>query len=302
MAILGKLIWLPLLLTVVSAVILRNHNNGPTPIVMWHGMGDTCCAKGIGGIAKLLQANISGVYVHSIEIGTSEDQDRENSYFQAVNKQVDTVCKNLSATPELKNGYHAIGFSQGGQFLRAVAQRCPDPPMLNLVSMGGQHQGVFGMPRCPGSTAICNLMRKLLDMGAYTDYVQQRLVQAQYWHDTLKEDVYRKKSLFLADINNEVTKNPQYKENLQKLRNFVMVKFSKDTMVVPKDSEWFGYYCPGQVSTICSLQNSTIYQEDWLGLKAMDAAKKLRFIETDGDHLQFTTQWFLDNIVAPFLT
>lgn len=27
---------------------------------------------------------------------------------------------------------------------RAVAQRCPDPPMRNLVTFGGQHQGVFG--------------------------------------------------------------------------------------------------------------------------------------------------------------
>ena len=26
-------------------------------------------------------------------------------------------------------------------FSRAVAQRCPEPPMLNLVSFGGQHQG-----------------------------------------------------------------------------------------------------------------------------------------------------------------
>lgn len=24
---------------------------------------------------------------------------------------------------------------------RAVAQRCPSPPMLNLISVGGQHQG-----------------------------------------------------------------------------------------------------------------------------------------------------------------
>lgn len=24
---------------------------------------------------------------------------------------------------------------------RAVAQRCPNPPMLNLISFGGQHQG-----------------------------------------------------------------------------------------------------------------------------------------------------------------
>ena len=24
---------------------------------------------------------------------------------------------------------------------RAIAQRCPSPPMLNLISFGGQHQG-----------------------------------------------------------------------------------------------------------------------------------------------------------------
>ena len=32
-------------------------------------------------------------------------------------------------------------------------------------------------------------------------------------------------------------KNPQYKENLMKLKNFVMVMFGKDTMVDPKESE-----------------------------------------------------------------
>ena len=30
-------------------------------------------------------------------------------------------------------------------FRRAVAQRCPEPPMRNLISVGGQHQGVFGI-------------------------------------------------------------------------------------------------------------------------------------------------------------
>lgn len=27
---------------------------------------------------------------------------------------------------------------------RAVAQRCPSPPMINLISIGGQHQGNLG--------------------------------------------------------------------------------------------------------------------------------------------------------------
>jgi len=29
------------------------------------------------------------------------------------------------------------------------------------------------------------------------------LVQAQYWHDPLNDDLYKKHSLFLADINQE---------------------------------------------------------------------------------------------------
>ncbi|GAU99482.1 hypothetical protein RvY_10480-3 [Ramazzottius varieornatus] len=89
----------------------------PTPIVMWHGMGDSCCARGIGGIQKMIEANISGVFVHSIQIGKNEEEDFANSYFMPVNTQVDTVCQKLSQIPELQNGYHAIGFSQGGQFL-----------------------------------------------------------------------------------------------------------------------------------------------------------------------------------------
>ena len=77
-------------------------------------------------------------------------------------------------------------FSQGGQFLRAIAQRCPNPPMLNLISIGGQHQGVFGFPRCPGdNVTICNYIRELLRFGVYESFVQEHLVQAEYWQDRM---------------------------------------------------------------------------------------------------------------------
>lgn len=53
-------------------------------------------------------------------------------------------------------------------FRRAVAQRCPSPPMRNLISVGGQHQGVYGLPHCPGqSSTLCDYVRKLLNVGAY---------------------------------------------------------------------------------------------------------------------------------------
>lgn len=35
-----------------------------------------------------------------------------------VNQQVAKACERIRVTPELAQGYNAIGFSQGGQFLR----------------------------------------------------------------------------------------------------------------------------------------------------------------------------------------
>lgn len=277
-------------------------NNATVPLVIWHGMGDSCCNPlSMGAIQKMVEKEVPGIYVLSLMIGKTVIQDTENGFFMDVNEQVSFVCNQLSQDPKLKGGYNAMGFSQGSQFLRGVVQRCPDPPMKNLISVGGQHQGVFGLPRCPGeSSHICDWIRKMLNSGAYTDTVQKHLVQAQYWHDPLNDDLYKKHSLFLADINQERVVNETYKKNLMSLNKFVMVKFLQDTMVDPVDSEWFGFYKPGQAKELETLQESAIYTEDRLGLAEMDSAGKLVFLATDGDHLQFTREWFNDNLL-PYL-
>jgi len=33
----------------------------------------------------------------------------------------------------------------------------------------------------------------------------------------------------------------------------------------------------------------------------MDEAGKLKFLSIDADHLRFTDQWFLENIIQPYL-
>ena len=43
--------------------------------------------------------------------------------------------------------------------------------------------------------------RDLLNYGAYVDFVQDFLVQAQYWHDPLHFDTYVEKSQFIAEVN-----------------------------------------------------------------------------------------------------
>ncbi|XP_043280933.1 palmitoyl-protein thioesterase 1 [Venturia canescens] len=281
-----------------------NSTDSPTPVVLWHGMGDSCCFSfSLGQIKIILEEQIPNVYVKSIRIGNNEMEDVENSYLKNVNEQVEQVCNDLSNDPKLSNGFNAIGFSQGGQFLRAVAQRCPNPPMRKLISLGGQHQGVYGLPNCAVlEHKLCDYMRRLLNHAAYTKFVQNRLVQASYWHDPLKEDLYKKNSVFLADINNELVVNETYKENLMKLDRLVLVKFDRDTMVQPRESEWFGFYKNGQAVELESLEESALYKEDRLGLRQMNEAGKIVFLSLDTNHLQFTDDWFVDQIIKKHLT
>jgi len=273
------------------------------PTVLWHGMGDTCCYPfSMGKIKELIEKNLPGIYVYSIEVGESIEADEINSYLMNVNDQIDFVCKKLKADTNLTHGFNAMGFSQGGQFLRAYIERCNDPPVYNYLSVGGQHQGIFGFPKCLGNnTALCETVRKLLDLGAYTDEVQPHLVQAEYWQDPLNEEEYLAKSVFLPDINNNLeTKNATYKKNFMSVNEVVLVKFTEDTVVIPRESEWFGFFVAGQDRLVADVKNTTLYQEDWIGLKYLMDNDKVEFIPCTGDHLQFTDEWF-ESTLVPYL-
>uniref|UniRef100_S4PZV0 Palmitoyl-protein thioesterase 1 n=3 Tax=Pararge aegeria TaxID=116150 RepID=S4PZV0_9NEOP len=80
-----------------------------------------------------------------------------------------------------------------------------------------------------------------------------------------------------------------------------MVKFENDSIVQPKETEWFGFYAPGQAEEILSLQQSELYKMDRLGLKKMDEDGKLVFLSQPGDHLRFTEEWFTENILKRYL-
>lgn len=269
------------------------------PIVLWHGMGDTCCFPfSLGGVRKFLESEI-GVYVKSIEIGNSIVEDFKSGYLVHPNQQIEMVCAELSKDAMLNNGFNAIGFSQGGQFLRGLVQRCSTARVKNLITLGGQHQGVFGLPNCPSlSSRTCDRFRQLLNYAAYTELMQNFLVQATYWHDPLNEVKYKNFSTFLADINNELFINQSYVANLQKLNNFVMVQFNNDTIVQPLETQWFGYYKPGQDKVTQGLKESELFIKDRLGLKKMDDDNKLVFLECEGNHLQFTKEWFREKLFS----
>ena len=80
-----------------------------------------------------------------------------------------------------------------------------------------------------------------------------------------------------------------------------LVKALNDTVVIPNDSEWFGYYADGSLEVILPYKQTNWYKNDLFGLKTLDSKKHLFFNTTDGDHLKFSTDYLLDLIGIYFV-
>ncbi|BFZ61425.1 hypothetical protein YB2330_002490 [Saitoella coloradoensis] len=262
----------------------------PLPVVIWHGMGDNYQGDGLLQLSNEIREIHPEIYIHTIYISTDPSSDRSATFFGCVDRQVEAVCEQLRDDPELAGGFDAIGFSQGGQFLRAYVERCNDPPVRNLITWGSQHNGIADMPACKDTDWVCKSARNIARSNVWGSYVRDRIVQAQYYRDPEDMENYLEYSAFLADVNNERgEKNATYAKNLATLENFVMLMFKDEQTVVPKETSWFA---EKNVTSddVTLLRHRPIYQEDWIGLKALDERGGLTFLEVPGEHMQISTE------------
>ena len=152
-------------------------------------------------------------------------------------------------------------FPHGAQFLRALIRRCPGVKVHNLLSLAGQHQGVFGVPYCAGETNyICHTFQRILTIATYLTFIQDYVVQTQYWHDPYDELENKTMCNFLPDINQELQFKQEYRHQLLNISNFVLIKF-RDGMVQPPKTLWFGFYKGQSVETYFMFE-STLYKKD----------------------------------------
>uniref|UniRef100_A0A1D1ZX72 Palmitoyl-protein thioesterase 1 n=1 Tax=Auxenochlorella protothecoides TaxID=3075 RepID=A0A1D1ZX72_AUXPR len=281
--------------------------SGPyLPIVLWHGMGDSCCnPQGIGAVQDRIQRALPGVFVHSVATGATESADVLSTYFGDANAQVRAACEALRALPQLAGGYVAVGFSQGGLLLRGLLERCTGegaPAMHTLITMGSPHQGVMDVPGCwdvgGGAGAAwswCKAMQALLGHGVYYSWLQHNLLQAQYFKDPYHLDWYRETSGFLADINNDRdARNSSYVAALTSLRSLVLYQFDNDLTVVPRESSQFGFYNGTHTE---SMEETAAYRDDRLGLRTLNESGRLTLANCPGFHMQFTLDWFEQHVL-----
>ncbi|KAG6920103.1 hypothetical protein DXG01_010171 [Tephrocybe rancida] len=257
------------------------------PLVLWHGLGDSHSSPGMLEFASIIKDIHPGIFVHSVYIEEDLDKDRKAGFYGNVNEQLQAVADQLSAIPELKGGFDAIGLSQGGQFLRAYVERYNSPPIHNLITFGSQHMGISDIPICRPYDFLCQIARRATRSAVYGEWAQANLIQAQYFRDPTNLETYLSANHFLTAINNEIpdSRNHTYAKNLASLNKLVLVLFTEDKTVVPKESAWFGSeaaptnFHPEQQQPmvgsaagkeIIPMRLQPLYQEDWIGLRKLD--------------------------------
>ena len=68
-----------------------------------------------------------------------------------------------------------------------------------------------------------------------------------------------------------------------------------------QESSHFGFYALNQTETVVDVKDSDLFIEDWIGLQKLSSENKLHFLFSEGDHMNFDKDWFVDNIVTKFL-
>ncbi|KAF5346133.1 hypothetical protein D9758_009935 [Tetrapyrgos nigripes] len=324
---------------------IHSSDSTPRPLVIWHGLGDSYNAPGMLQFIEMVKEAIPGIFVHSVYLDEDQDKDRQAGFYGNVNDQVKLVSEQLTAIPELQieGGFDAMGFSQGGQFLRAYVERYNSPPVHNLLTFGSQHMGISDIPPCRPYDLLCQVARRATRAGVYGSWAQENLVQAQYYRDPNNLATYLTANHFLADINNELIPlssggNETYAKNLASLNKLILILFTEDKTVVPKESSWFGSEAaegdelapsygrrPGfnegykgsqeqiqlvppqarsepvfQLSKqIIPMHSQPLYIEDWIGLRTLDERGDVELQTCKGEHMQLDGCW--EDLVAKWV-
>lgn len=276
----------PLVQTPIQTASAESSN---LPLVVWHGLGDNYQSDGQRYVDDLLNQTIGPIYTYHIRLSNDPSADRKATFLGDLTHYLEAVCQDLSSNPILSAApaINALGFSQGGQFMRAYVERCNRPRVANLVTFGSQHNGISEFQKCESTDWVCRSWVGVLKANKWTEFVQRQVVPAQYFRDPEDLENYLENSNFLADVNNErVEKNETYRENLKKLDRFAMYMFEDDTTVIPKESAYF-WEVNATSEEITKLRDRELYREDWIGLKYLDEKERLDFRVAEGGHMQF---------------
>jgi len=238
-------------------------NDTDLPVVVLHGVASS--APNMDVFSAWLELSFDRK-VYNIEIGNGV----QNSIFMPLNSQLDILCDTLYAIPALARGFDFIGMSQGGVLARGYVEKCNLYPVRNLINLVSPNGGVI----------------QDIDINMYTPFNQAHLSISGYWRDPLQIETYLKECLYLPIINNEreTPLSALYKSNILSLSNYVVIWSPFDTTVNPPESAKFSVYDSDY--NVVPLELTTMYIEDWLGLRSLAEEGRFNSYETNCTHVE----------------
>ncbi|XP_048504600.1 uncharacterized protein LOC104908794 isoform X2 [Beta vulgaris subsp. vulgaris] len=194
------------------------------------------------------------------------------------------------------------GYNIGNLIARSIIEFCDGAPRAkNFISLAGPHVGIaappFGLFRELYSAAA-----KFINFGIYGKFIQKNLAASGYIKIPYNIPSYLRNSKFLPKLNNELSneRNSTYKERFESLENLVLIKFDNENVLQPKETSWFGYHPDCSFSSVLSTQETKLFIEDWIGLKALEEAGNVTYITLPGVHLEISDDG-LKKYIVPYL-
>ncbi|KAM7249151.1 hypothetical protein ACFE04_021576 [Oxalis oulophora] len=196
-------------------------------------------------------------------------------------------------------GFHVIGYSQGGLLARAMLELYPYHNVHTFISLSSPQAGQYG------TRLLRMFFPTLVKEEAYKflySKVGQYISVGNFWNDPHHRSLYLKYNKFLPVINNEAfNSSSDRKSGIAKLKKLVLIGGPDDEIIEPWQSSHFAFY--NENETVIPLQQRTIYEQDTLGLKKLDEKGRLHMFSVSGVHHHFwhRNETVLKNYILPWL-
>ena len=230
------------------------------PTVLMHGV--LANKDNLNELKEMLEMNFN-IKVYNLELGNGAHY----SLYTPMKKQLSDLCELIYSMDELKNGFNFIGMSQGGLLARGYVEYCNQYKVNNLITLVSPNAGVF--------------YKNNFFYNIYEPTKQEELSFADYWRDPYRYELYKSNSTYLAELNDEIS----IKRRLDVVNNFVMIWSQRDEVIEPPESAKFSmYFVNNDKLELLELRDTSLYQNNFLGLKTMNEQNRLHFHETDCLH------------------
>lgn len=127
---------------------------------------------------------------------------------------------------------------------------------------------------------------------------QKHYAPASYWKNPFNYEFYLKHSPWLAEANNEREYTEERRQRMLDLNKALFIKWDAETTISPPESSWWGDF--DEHYNVRTRFETTVYQQDLIGIKTLEEEKRATFIHIPGKHMAYNfTQ--IDEIIIPFL-